>query len=276
MKLAFSTLACPGWSMQQVADAAVDLGYNGVELRLIDGEVIDPVADRDKVEQAVRLLRGRDLEVCAFDTSCTLNHRNPRTRDRLFETMSGWIDLAKEMEVPILRVFGGETDDPTDSYVEQNGWVAGALNEIVPEAEHAGVTIALETHDQFSSARRIADVLAGVHSPAIGVLWDSHHPYEKGETAEEVVTLLGKRIVLVHVKDARWTGREGDEWELVPLGEGQVPVGEMLEALHRFGYGGYISVEWEKKWHPELAEPKEALPQHIAWLQRTLQEIGAR
>jgi fatty-acyl-CoA synthase len=261
--------------MQQVADAAVDLGYDGVELRLIGGEVIDPVADRAKVEDAVCLLRARDLEVCAFDTSCTLNPRNPRTRDRLFETMAHWIDLARELEVPILRVFGGKTDDPTDTYVEQNGWVAGALNEIAPEAEHAGVTVALETHDEFSSARRIADVLSGVHSPSIGVLWDSHHPYEKGEAAEEVIADLGKRIVHVHVKDARWVPREGNEWDLVPIGEGQVPVREILEALRRFGYGGYVTVEWEKKWHPELAEPEVALPQHIAWLRQTLQEIGS-
>jgi hypothetical protein len=25
-------------------------------------------------------------------------------------------------------------------------------------------------------------------------------------------------------------------------------------------------VEWEKKWHPHLAEPEVALPQHIALL----------
>jgi fatty-acyl-CoA synthase len=270
-----SSLGCPSWKLEQVVKAARDYGYEGVELRLIDGEVIDPVADRAKAEQAVHLLRSRGLDVCAFDTSCTLNHRNPRIRDRLFETMSHWIDLAQQLEVPILRVFGGETDDPTDTYVEQNGWVAGALNEMAPESELAGITVALETHDQFSSARRIANVLSGVHSPAIGVVWDSHHPYEKGETAEEVIAELGKQIVHVHVKDARWRGREGHEWELVPLGEGQVPVRLILEALQRFGYDGYISVEWEKKWHPELAEPEVALPQHIAWLKRTLQEIGA-
>jgi fatty-acyl-CoA synthase len=32
------------------------------------------------------------------------------------------------------------------------------------------------------------------------------------------------------------------------------------------GYRGYVSVEWEKKWHPELADPEVALPQHLEWL----------
>jgi fatty-acyl-CoA synthase len=40
----------------------------------------------------------------------------------------------------------------------------------------------------------------------------------------------------------------------------------MLHMLGDRGYDGYVSVEWEKRWHPELAEPEIALPQHIAWL----------
>jgi len=50
MKYAFSTLACPAWSIERVASSATRLGYDGVELRLLDGDVIDPIADRAKVE----------------------------------------------------------------------------------------------------------------------------------------------------------------------------------------------------------------------------------
>jgi fatty-acyl-CoA synthase len=54
--------------------------------------------------------------------------------------------------------------------------------------------------------------------------------------------------------------------QLVLLGEGEVPVRDMLRALARRGYAGWVSVEWEKKWHPEIPDPEIALPQHIAWL----------
>jgi fatty-acyl-CoA synthase len=37
----------------------------------------------------------------------------------------------------------------------------------------------------------------------------------------------------------------------------------MLGLLAAGGYQGWISVEWEKRWHPEIAEPKVALPQHL-------------
>ena len=59
---------------------------------------------------------------------------------------------------------------------------------------------------------------------------------------------------------------EGGDWELVLLGEGEVPVREMLGLLTAGGYRHWISVEWEKRWHPEIAEPEVALPQHLSVL----------
>ena len=61
MKYAFTTLACPAWSIEQVVEAATTLGYDGVELRLLDGAVIDPGADRAKVEQAVARCRAAEV-----------------------------------------------------------------------------------------------------------------------------------------------------------------------------------------------------------------------
>ena len=69
------------------------------------------------------------------------------------------------------------------------------------------------------------------------------------------------------MKDAR---RLGDDWELVPLGEGDVPVRESLAALRASGYAGWLTVEWEKRWHPELEEPEIALPRELETLKRFL------
>jgi hypothetical protein len=37
-----------------------------------------------------------------------------------------------------------------------------------------------------------------------------------------------------------------------------------------------ISVEWEKRWHPEIEEPEVALPQHLSVLNTWLAELEAR
>jgi fatty-acyl-CoA synthase len=268
MKYAYSTLACPAWSVEQMIAAAQRFGYDALEFRLLDGEVLDPVADRTKLERAVRLTRAAGVEVCAFDTSCRVYYRTPQEQEQTAAELAAWIRLAHDLDVPLLRVFGGSPaieDAPSPDDATADARVAETLRGAAPDAARAGVTLALETHDTYSSARRVAAVLRQVDSPAVGALWDSHHPYRVGETPDEVLALLGPRLVHVHIKDARRTPG-GSGWELVLLGEGDVPVRRIVTLLQETGYSGYVSVEWEKKWHPHLAEPEVAIPQHIAWL----------
>ncbi|NJM05442.1 hypothetical protein HC891_03350 [Candidatus Gracilibacteria bacterium] len=64
------------------------------------------------------------------------------------------------------------------------------------------------------------------------------------------------------------------DWALTLLGAGAVPVPEILRLLRDSGYRGYLSIEWEKHWHRELAEPEEALPQHITQLRYWMEALG--
>jgi fatty-acyl-CoA synthase len=272
MRIAFTTLACPTWSIEQVIAAAERYGYAGVELRLLNGDVIDPARDRTHVLDAVRRCGDAGIAVCALDTSCRFNVPDARERARQVEEARRWIALAQEARVDLLRVFGGA--DAAGAPPEQgNALLVESLATLAPEAETAQVRVALETHDAFSSAARVAAVLAQVPSPAIGALWDSHHPYRVGESPQQVLDLIGPRIVHAQVKDARRRAPGGEEWDLVLLGEGEVPVREMLRALAGYGYAGWIAVEWEKKWHPEIAEPEVALPRHGEWLRQAMADL---
>ena len=44
MKLAFSTLGCPGWSFEEIFATAKDLGMDGIEIRGIGTEMYAPKA----------------------------------------------------------------------------------------------------------------------------------------------------------------------------------------------------------------------------------------
>lgn len=271
MKLAFSTLACPRWSIEKIVEQAAQLGYHGIELRLLDGEVLDPVKDAAKIAQAVEYSREHGVEVCALDTSCRINYQDEEDRQQTATTLQQWFQLAQRVRVPLLRVFGGATKadispQPTEQEVEQRA--IAFLRQIAEQAEKANVTVALETHDAFSSAKKVGTILKAVNSKFVGALWDSHHPYRVGESAEEVVSYLDGFIVHVHVKDAIRVAPDSNDWKLTLVGEGEVPVKEQLHYLQQRGYDGYVSVEWEKKWHPEIAEPEIALPEHMRWLEQ--------
>ena len=42
-------------------------------------------------------------------------------------------------------------------------------------------------------------------------------------------------------------------------GKGDVPVKRQIQALVGIGYQGMYCFEWEKVWHPDLAEPEIAI-----------------
>jgi sugar phosphate isomerase/epimerase len=267
-RLAFSTLAFPGTTLARAVALGREYGYQGIELRLIDGELINPSmppAERATVRQTVAEV---GLPIVAVDSSIKLTGDDPGPELRRF------LELASDWECPLVRVFGGGLSDDPDARAWQLSGAARVLEESLPLAERAGVAIGLETHDAFSSANRVAELLAMVDSPHIGAVWDSHHPHRMGERPDEVYELLGHRLLLAQVKDARRVpGDSPDSWQLTLLGHGEVPVKPMLDLLTAGGYQGWISVEWEKHWHPEIEDPELALPQHLellnAWLRPT-------
>ena len=259
-RLAFSTLAFPGTTLARAASLGSEYGYQGIELRLIDGELIDPsmpASARSAVRQTVAAV---GLPIVAVDSSIRLTDEDPGPE------ISRFLTLASEWECPLVRVFGGTLSDDPQVRQDQIKAAAKVLEAALPLAERAGVAIGLETHDSFSSAAVVAEVLAMVDSPYVGAVWDSHHPYRMGETPQEVYDLIGRRVLLAQVKDARRAPERADGWQLTLLGQGEVPVREMIDLLDQGGYQGWISVEWEKRWHPEIEDPELALPQHIELL----------
>jgi len=242
-----------------------EYGYRAIELRLVDGELIEdsmPATERKRVGS---LLSDSGLDLVAVDSSIRLTDDEPEV---VADRIKRFVELAAGWGSPLVRVFGGPG-------VRDNA--VSALRLAAREAERHGVRLGVETHDEFSSATSVAAVLDAVDSPAVGAVWDIVHTNRMGETPDGVVARLGERILDVHVKDARRTEPGGswrDGFGYVLLGEGEVPVRSCLQALQAAGYEHWVVAEWEKRWHPEIEEPEVALPQHAAVLNEWLNVVG--
>jgi sugar phosphate isomerase/epimerase len=261
-KLGCSTLACPGWTLEQVVDLARRSGYEGLELRLVDGELIDPSLSQEARAEIDRRLQASGLAVVAVDSSIRLLDDRPEAD--VVADIRAFLVLAAGWSAPLVRVFGGTAPEGMTAGAAE-ARAAGVLNAAAADAARLGVRIGIETHDAFSAAAAVAPVLALVDSPQVGVVWDLLHTHRMGETPEQVWELVGPRIFDVHVKDAR-RAADGSGWPLVLLGEGEVPVAAVLDVLRRGGYEGWLVAEWEKRWHPEIEEPDVALPHEAAVL----------
>ena len=257
--LVFSTLGCPDWTLEQAAVAAVANGYAGLEIRVLDGAIIPADLSPQRCEEGRGTLQHYALRIAGLGASGRFTSPEAAERTANAAELRRYLQLANALEAPMVRTFGGSA--PEGVTLDQTvDWVAEGIGAVLPDAERYGVTVMLETHDAFCRGAEVARVLAQVEHPRFQAIWDVHHPYRMGESIEETWRQIGARVGHVHLKDAR--RRPDGSWQLVLMGEGEVPNRAIIRLLRAHGYQGDLSIEWEKKWHPEIEEPEQALPQH--------------
>lgn len=246
MRIAFSSLACPGWSVDEIAEAAVRYGYDAIEWRLADGELLGPRTSADIWE---RIATCGVPGVC-LDTSATFVTDDAGRRAKAISIATAMGERAKQIGAPAIRVFAGQVDGDPLRLIAPTRDALAAAAATMPD----GVSLLIETHDAWSRGADIAQLIG----EGVGVLWDVAHSARAGESPQETLAHIAVPG-LVHVKDARGS-------ELVHLGDGEVPLDDTIAALRDVGYDGALSLEWEKLWHPDLDEPDVVLPRAIAYL----------
>jgi sugar phosphate isomerase/epimerase len=266
MKACFSTLGCPDWNIDQILACVKDLGFEGIEIRGLGGEMFAPKSPH--LQPGSRFLQELESLGCAvagLGSSASFG----KPAEALAECRA-YVDAAAAIGCKLVRVFGGRLPEGMD-HAEGAKALAPALREACQYAQEKGVIIGIETHDDWCRGDELALVLEAVDHPALQVIWDMHHSYRHGESPAQTQAALGNRVVHVHLKDG--FEREGKvDYRL--FGEGDLPLVEMLQTLKDAGYEGFLSLEWEKKWHPEIADPEVAFPQFRSKLAELLSQLA--
>jgi sugar phosphate isomerase/epimerase len=265
MKIAFQTLASPQWSWEQTLNEAEQLGYDGIELRGVEGEMYLPRARPflpENIEQTLLDLKQKGLEICCLDTSCSFH--NEDEYNAAIQEGKDSIDLAAKLQTPYIRVFGDLIPESA-SEADTVKRIAAGLTKLGSYAEGTSVTVLLETHGDINNYRIIKDILDQTGSSSVGILWDFEHPYLHGEEPEMTYAQLSPYIKHTHVKDAI----KGDDGKkLCLIGDGDVPVPRIVSILKENGYTGWLSLEYEKKWAPYLEEPEVSLPAYMSYIKK--------
>lgn len=260
MKLSFATLGCPGWSLPQIAANAKSLGYAGVELRGQNNGHIGPDATMAERQVTRALFEDAGVEIPALMGYTNFVQTDPTAVQQQNDGAMRLVDLARALGSPVVRIFFGEPADETgeDELVAR---VSGNVKPAVAYAAEAGVTLAVETHDAWTKGERVRRVLEAVDSPGLGVCWDVCNSFFV-EPVPVTFNALRDRVCHVHLKDERRT--DGKPAPVLP-GTGQADLALAVNLLKEAGYNGYYSFEWEKWWHPALAEPEVAFPAYKAF-----------
>ena len=275
MKTAFSTLGCPDFSWQDIYSVAKDFGFDGIEIRGLGNDIsalhAQPFTD-SQIDRTVATLDRLGLEIPCLTSGCCL-----KFADKLAETKAElieYIELAKKLSTPYIRVLADL--DPAPAGEIDDAYMVEAIKEVAAAAKNSGVTLLIETNGVYSDTARVKKLRDAVALPQVAALWDMHHPYRFAhESPETTVANLGSYIKYVHVKDSVML-RNADGTETIKyrmMGYGDMPIPQMLTALCSIGYEGYISLEWVKRWAPDIEDCGIVFPQFAAYMRQHRDDV---
>jgi sugar phosphate isomerase/epimerase len=274
VKLAFSTVACPKLTLQQVVQKAAEWGYQGVELRTLGGGASllanDPaLTDAAKVRD---IFVNHGVEPVCLSTSLALHHEDRTVAYQVQRQIRSDLEMAAKIGCRHLRVFGHDAvPGQNRSAVIQR--IARQIAPLADRAGELGLQILFENAGGFNTAKDWWWLFNLIEHPMVGMCWNVASAAAAGESPAVSVPMLHSRIHMAKVKDTI----VGEGSGFVPLGEGTVGIEHFVKRLLGIGFDKYISVEWDHAWLPSLAPGEEYLPQAreklSGWLDAIAQEI---
>lgn len=257
-KLSFSTLGMPGRPVVEAVRTALDHGCDGVELRVHPDEEVTLGMGDAAARTAAQHVTDAGLQISCLAGYVRICGGTDEDDDAVVEELRALIRLAEVMGAPAIRVFPGGTHTGQEAAHRR---IAAVLDDLTA----TGVRLLVETHDSHPTAEDVLELVAPFRQDArVGVLWDILHPYINGEEPAVTAQLLGDRVDYVQVKDASMA----QDWKPVVTGEGDLPLEEVGRLLA--GGSGWISLEWERAWYPEIPEISVPLAATAAWFEKTL------
>ena len=230
MKIVFSTKNVNRASFLDTCRYAYDYGFSGFEIHDAIKERKfhhDSILRREKTADAKRKLLNRNLSVSALRMPYPLE-----STEITKEVVLKYVDMAANAGISniIVRI---EQEIPFDILEEK-------LFDAIKRAEKADVGILFETVGYLSDTQKVIDIINFFSSAAIGASWNVRGTYfGAGETAEATIKTLGAYIKYVRLGDMK-------DGKTVLIGEGELPVENLLNALSSLNFDGFICAAWNE------------------------------
>jgi sugar phosphate isomerase/epimerase len=233
-------------SWSDVVAAAAELGYEGLEVApytLAEDARRLTQADRLRIREEAE---SHGLRICGLHwllvspPGLHLAHPDERVRRRTVEYMGELARLCSDLggEVMVLGSPKQRSTVPGQSREEAWRLLGESLKAAARAAEEHGVVIALEPlarhlTDVVNTAREAVRMVEEVGSPALRVNLDVYSMSDEGRPYAEIIEEVGPLLAHFHANDTNGLGP----------GMGEADYGEILAALRRVGYAGWLSVE---------------------------------
>jgi len=196
--------------------------------------------------RALELLHDGKLKASHLFWAGGFTGSDGRSYQESIEDAAEAIQTAAQLKSHILVLYSGPRAGHTYNHARR--LVHGALIELAPLAAELDVTLAIkpmhpgcaEEWTFLTTLDDTFDFLDTVADIPVKFILDTYHLGQEAGLVDRIASLV-PRIAMVQLGDAR-RPPEGEQ-NRCRLGEGVVPLGEIVDALKAGGYNGYYDVE---------------------------------
>jgi len=231
MKIVFSTKNVSRASFLDTCRYAFDYGFEGFEIydAIKERSVHhDSILRRDRIADAKRKLVNRSLAVSALRMPDSINSEKT-TSDLIVK----YVDMAASSGISnvIVHIDEKVSFDILDE----------KFSNAIKKAENTDVNILFETVGYLANTDNVIDIINHFSSAVIGASWNVRGTYfDAGETSEATIKTLGAYIKYVRLGDMK-------DGKTVLIGEGELDVAKLINALSSLNYEGYICAAWNEE-----------------------------
>lgn len=189
-----------------------------------------------------------DALVSMLDIACFDEYE----RRKNLAKVKGYIDQMEKLGIPILMPAPSvKRAENSDEFKKMRFLMTESFAELTDYAKGSGIKVAIENQSSLTRPDSKADDLLGIlrDVPDLGFIFDTGNFFCVGDDALEAFRLLSDRIVHVHCKDwainpfGRFVRENIPRFEGVSLGEGDIPLKELISLLKKSDYEGNLVLE---------------------------------
>lgn len=270
--IAGHTMGTPEYTVLEALELFHGIGLEGAEIVVQDGYRSGipedcPLELLQEIREASRKLGIRII--CLTPYNSRFNDLDEAVRNGEIEGIRRVIGYARYLGAEYIRIYGGNfaagDRDETGEKLEN---LVRSMRLLGDEAGEAGIKLVIENHfnTMTVSAEESIKVSRKINHPSVGILYDQANlTFTQKEDYKKAIPVQAEKIFYMHVKDLAFKGEDRkfissdvshpkeEERNVVTriVGEGCLDWPAILKMVKEYGYEGWLSLEYERRWHPD-------------------------
>lgn len=269
--IAGHTMGTPEYTVCEAIELFHKIGTDGAEIVVQDGyrSGLPTQCSQELLEQVKCCAQENHIQIIALTPyNSYFNSLDEAVRRKEIAAIEDVIGYCEYLGAKYIRIYGGNlTAGDTDHLEERWAKLVESLRELGDKAAAKGVTLVVENHfnTMAVSAKQGAKLIQDVDHPAVRILYDQANlTFTENEDYEEAIRTQQQYVAYMHVKDlvfkegvaftssdvAHPKEEERNVYTRI-VGEGVLKWPEILRMVKACGYDGWLSLEYERRWHPD-------------------------